>query len=72
MPRLVPLPCREVESILLDNGFQLVRQRGSHRHYRDAGGNTVTVPYHGTSDLAKGTLRSIIRQSRLDVDLFRR
>jgi predicted RNA binding protein YcfA (HicA-like mRNA interferase family) len=44
-------------------GWQLVRQKGSHRQYRhpDRPG-TVTVP-HPKSDMGVGTIKSIEKQS---------
>lgn len=49
-------------------GFFQVSQRGSHVKLRNGNGNTVIVPVH--SELAPGTLRSILRQANLSVDLF--
>jgi predicted RNA binding protein YcfA (HicA-like mRNA interferase family) len=47
-----------------------VSQRGSHAKLRSAEGRTVIVPLH--SELAPGTLRSILRQAGLSVDEFTR
>lgn len=50
-------------------GFYLRRQRGSHLILRrDHPLAQVVVPNH--KELDKGTLRSIIRQARLEVDEF--
>ncbi len=50
-------------------GFVVYRQRGSHiTLVRDEPAAQVTVPNH--RELAKGTLRSIIRQVSLTVDEF--
>ncbi len=50
-------------------GFVVYRQRGSHiTLVRENPACQVTVPNHCT--IAKGTLRSIIRQVGLDVDEF--
>lgn len=71
MPRLVPLKPREVETILLKNGFIVNVSKSSHRQYfNPKTGAHVTVPFH-SRDLAPGTLRSIIRQSQLPITLFR-
>jgi predicted RNA binding protein YcfA (HicA-like mRNA interferase family) len=56
-----------LERILTDNGFLLVRQRGSHRVFTD-GIRTVSVPAHG-KDIAVGTLARIIRDSSLPKEL---
>jgi predicted RNA binding protein YcfA (HicA-like mRNA interferase family) len=49
-------------------GFVHVSQRGSHVKLRSEAGRVVIVPMH--RELKAGTLRSIIRQSGLDVDAF--
>lgn len=72
MTKLVPLRPRLVESILLKNGFVLNVSKSSHRQYFNSNSKAhVTVPFH-SKDLAKGTLRSIIRQSLLPDNLFKR
>lgn len=62
---------KEVCSILRDNGFVQVRQRGSHviMQLRLAE-STVTVPVPNHKELKMGTLRSIIRQSDLGIRVF--
>jgi predicted RNA binding protein YcfA (HicA-like mRNA interferase family) len=66
MPRLLPLSAREVCRILQKHGFAIVRQKGSHiilrKELRDRG---ITVPVPNHSELAKGTLKSIIDQSEI-------
>jgi predicted RNA binding protein YcfA (HicA-like mRNA interferase family) len=54
----------EVCAILERHHFKRIRQKGSHivmQRLDDNGTTTVPVPDH--KELAKGTLRSIIRQS---------
>lgn len=66
IPTLKP---KDVIKILIHNGFEFIRQKGSHRIYiKDK--KTVVVPYHN-KDLRKGTLISIIKQSGLDPKLFK-
>ena len=43
-PRLPRLTAREVQRALEKHGFQVVRQRGSHRILRDDLGRRVTLP----------------------------
>lgn len=37
MPRIVPVPWRDLEKVFLAAGFQFVRQEGSHRAYTKPG-----------------------------------
>ena len=70
MPNLPSLKPRDVEKILLYNNFYIKRQTGSHRVYHSTQTNAVVVvPFH-SKDVRKGTLRSIIRQSKLSLEAF--
>ncbi|KKQ35725.1 MAG: Toxin-antitoxin system, toxin component, HicA family [Candidatus Woesebacteria bacterium GW2011_GWA1_37_7] len=72
MTRLVPLKPREVEKILLRNRFILNFTKGSHKQFFNPRTNAhATVPFH-SKDMALGTLRSIIKQSQLSDNLFKR
>jgi len=71
MSKLRVLSGKEVCRILELNGFQMVRQRGSHMvMQRREGGSTVTVPVPDHKEIRIGTLLSIIRQSCLPRELF--
>ena len=64
MGKLRILSGREVCRILESHGFTEVRQRGSHVvMQRRTEEGTITVPVPDHSELAIGTLLSIIRQS---------
>lgn len=49
-------------------GYVLVGQKGSHARLQCEGRTSLTVPMH--SELDRGTLRSIIRDSGLSVEEF--
>lgn len=70
MPRLTPLPARKVIRALESLGFQFARQRGSHAAYQHPDGRIVIVPVHSNRDVARGTLREIIRQAGVSVEEF--
>jgi predicted RNA binding protein YcfA (HicA-like mRNA interferase family) len=61
--------------IIRRSGFELARQRGSHRTYKaEVAGETrvVSVACHSENDDIKpGTLSAMIRQSGLPKKLFR-
>lgn len=71
MPKLRVLSANEVCKILQKHGFVRVRQTGSHiimrRQLPDRG---ITVPVPNHSELARGTLKSIIDQSELPKSEF--
>ncbi len=69
MPSKYPVvkPEKIIEYMIF-RGFRFVSQRGSHRKYTN-GKNVVIVPMH--SDLAKGTLKSILMQAEISIDEFR-
>ena len=72
MPKLAQLKPREVEKILLDNGFVVSVSKSSHKQYFNKKLDAhTTVPFH-SKNIASGTLRSIVRQSQLPINLFRK
>ena len=72
MPKLAPLKPREVEKILLERGFIVNVSKSSHKQYFNSKTKAhTTVSFH-SKEIATGTLRSIIRQSQLPIELFRK
>jgi predicted RNA binding protein YcfA (HicA-like mRNA interferase family) len=69
MPRIT---AKEAERIVLKLGFVLVRQSGSHRIYKNAAGQRVTIPFHGHKTLHPKVVRSIINDARITVEDFHR
>lgn len=71
MSRLLALSGKETIRALAKLGFQQARQAGSHIVLqRTISGSTITVVVPNHPELARGTLRSIIRQAHLNVDEF--
>ena len=72
MPKLPRLSGKEVLKILSKIGFKHIRTRGSHailnKEDKEKGKTTIPVPLH--KELAKGTLKSIVRQAGLSLDFF--
>lgn len=57
---------RDVLRLLHDDGWQLVRTRGSHRQYKHpTKPGLVTLAGHPNDDLAPGTLASVLKQAGL-------
>jgi predicted RNA binding protein YcfA (HicA-like mRNA interferase family) len=71
MPKLPVLSASKVCRILKKHGFVEVRQSGSHiimrRQLPDRG---ITVPVPNHSEIARGTLKSIIDQSEIPKSEF--
>jgi predicted RNA binding protein YcfA (HicA-like mRNA interferase family) len=69
MPQLPLMSGREVVRIFETFGWQNVRQRASHIILVKAGARaTLSVPDH--KEVARGTLRSLIRAAGLTVEEF--
>ena len=69
MASLPTLSGREVVRVFSNLGWQVARQRGSHIVMTKEGHMaTLSVPDH--KEVAKGTLRSLIRATGLTVDDF--
>ena len=71
MPKLPVVSGKEVLKALSRIGFVHVRTAGSHailNEQTDKGKITIPVPLH--KELAKGTLKSIMKQADLSLDDF--
>lgn len=57
------LTAREIIAALIEDGFYLRRQVGSHQRYQHADGRRVTVSFHKPSDtFPPKTLKSMIEK----------
>ncbi len=70
MPPLPIVNSRQLISTLERTGFEIVRQRGSHVRLKHPDGRVVTVPLHSGSDIGRGLLRKILRDSELSREEF--
>ena len=69
MAKLPVVSADKVIKALKKADFRVIRQSGSHIHlWNDESRTLVTVPNH--PELAKGTLNSIIKQSKMGRDEF--
>ncbi|MDQ3982796.1 MAG: type II toxin-antitoxin system HicA family toxin [Actinomycetota bacterium] len=66
--RLPVVSGRQTVRVLERLGSRRISQRGSHVKLRNPDGRTVIVPLH--DELARGTLRSILRQADLSPEDF--
>jgi predicted RNA binding protein YcfA (HicA-like mRNA interferase family) len=71
MPKLPPISGHKITKALGKAGFQVVGQKGSHVRLKKKISDKifiVIVPLH--SEVKKGTLKSILRQSGLSTEEF--
>ena len=60
---------RDLLRLLHDDGWQVERTRGSHRHLvHSTKTGTVTVSGHPADDVHPKTLKSVLKQAHLDED----
>ena len=71
MPRLPRITGKQAVSALTRMGFVTIQIRGSHVHLHRLGmEGIVTVPVHSGEILAPKTLKSILRQAGISVQIF--
>jgi len=68
-----PLTAKQLVKVLLQNGFVLSRQRGSHQIYRHKkSGIIIPVSLHsGNKPIFIGTFLAIVKQSKIPKSKFR-
>lgn len=63
------LPPRDVIRVLNTLGFCKIAQKGSHAKFKNVStGNICIVPMH--DEIAKGTLKSILEQANIELEIF--
>ncbi len=68
MGSLPVLKARQVVALLEAYGFEVIRQRGSHKQLRHPDGRSTTVPFHAGRDVSPTLLRKIAADARLTVN----
>lgn len=70
MPRLYS--SKFIAKVLAKEGFIFISQKGSHMKFRKVGSPTLTVIVPAGREIPYGTFKSILRQSNLSEDDFRK
>lgn len=70
MPKLSPIRAKTLISILEKEGFELIRQRGSHLRLEHPDGRKTTVPVHSGEKVGVGLLRKILRDANISRNEF--
>ena len=68
MSKLPVISGKNLIKFLVNNGFEVKRQKGSHIFLRSNAGRSTTVPLH--SELDRGTLGAILEQVGIERDEF--
>jgi len=62
---------KDLTKLLEEQGFEIVRSKGSHHRMKHPDGRVRTVPVHKNDDLPKGLLHKIIREDlKMDLHAF--
>ncbi|HLC71553.1 MAG TPA: type II toxin-antitoxin system HicA family toxin [Candidatus Nanoarchaeia archaeon] len=64
------LSSKEVCKFLEKEGFECIRQKGSHRFYRHPDGRTTVVPVHNNRDIKRGLLKGILDEIQMNREEF--
>ncbi len=65
MPPLPRLTAKELIELVEKHGFQCVRQKGSHKIYRNALGERITIPFHGAKIIHPKIIKQIFMLLKL-------
>lgn len=69
--RLPTLRPRKVNKVLAKVGWQKDHQKGGeYIKYKDGHPNPVSVPYHASADVKRGTLRAILNAAGISREEF--
>ncbi len=68
MKRLPRLTAGQIIRVLEKIGFQLSRQSGSHKIFKNNRGKRVTVPFHAGKILHPKLLKSILYDAEISID----
>lgn len=70
MSELPIVNAKQLEKLLLQLGFTVYRQKGSHKFYKHPDRRYTTLPHHSGEDLSRPLLRKILNQIDLSVEEF--
>ncbi|GEM_PF-640046 len=69
MPKIGPVPAEKLIKILIHEGFQVVRRKGSHVIPMKENARTV-VPVHPSKEVKPALVRAIIQEAKLTREKF--
>jgi len=66
---LKALSGKELAKLLEEHGWRLARVKGSHHIFvKDGREEVISVPIHGSKDLKKGLIRSILKVAGIEIE----
>lgn len=70
MPKYPVLKASEIIRVLQILGFFEVRQKGSHKQFRNEHGKSTTIPIHKGRDISPLLLKQILKEIDVDLEEF--
>lgn len=70
MSKLPLITVKRFEQLLIELGFEIKRQKGSHVFYRHNDGRYTTLPHHGNQVLSRPLIRQILREIDLSPEEY--
>ena len=61
---------KSLEKILFRLGFELIRQKGSHRFYRHPDGRYTTIAHYGNADIKRPLLHDNLKEIDMSPEAF--
>lgn len=61
LKKLNPIAPEKLIIILKKQGFKEIRQKGSHKFFRDSEGRTTVVPFHKGEKISRGLVVKILK-----------
>ena len=68
MPKLPVLKSKDLIKALEKMGFFKYHQVGSHAQFKHSDRRRITIPVHPGKEIPKGTLKAILRDSKISTD----
>ena len=70
MSKLPIVNAKQLEKLLLQLGFIVHRQKGSHKFYKHPDGRYTTIPHHPSENLSRPLIKTILNQIDLSSEDF--
>jgi predicted RNA binding protein YcfA (HicA-like mRNA interferase family) len=70
MPKYPVLKASEIIRVLNILGFYEVRQKGSHKQFKNDEGKSTTIPIHKNRDVSPILLKRILKEIDVELEIF--